>query len=79
MSELTLKERLRIAALSADRSKRSAIAGMLSSPFLRWSFGPPSADQLLLVPQDLRTADPSFWHEVEHGQFGLAGSIASLQ
>ena len=78
MSELTLKERLRIAALSADRSKRSAIAGMLSSPFLRWSFGPPSADQLLLVPQDLRTADPSFWHEVEHGQFGLAGSIASL-
>ncbi|MGI9402981.1 MAG: heparinase II/III family protein [Hyphomicrobium sp.] len=79
MSVLTLKERLRIAALSADRSKRSAIAGMLSSPFLRWSFGPPAADQLLLVPQDLRTADPSFWHEIEHGQFGLAGSIAFLR
>ncbi len=79
MSELTLKERIRIAALSADRSKRSAIAGMLSSPFLRWSYGPPAADQLLLVPQDLRTADPSFWHEIEHGQFGLAGSIAILQ
>jgi uncharacterized heparinase superfamily protein len=78
MSELTLKERLRIAALSVDRSKRSAIAGMLSSPFLRWSFGPPAADQLLLVPQDLRTADPSFWNEIEHGQFGLAGSIAIL-
>ncbi len=78
MSELTLKERLKIAALSADRSKRSAIAGMLSSPFLRWSYGPPAADQLLLVPQDLRTSDPSFWHEIEHGQFGLAGSIAFL-
>ena len=79
MSELTLKERLRIATLSADRSTRSAVAGMFSSPFLRWSFGPPAADQLLLVPQDLRTADPSFWHEIEHGQFGLAGSIALLR
>ena len=31
------------------------------------------------MPQDLRTADPSFWHEMEHGQFGLAGSIAFLR
>ena len=36
-------------------------------------------DHLLIVPQDLRTADPSFWHEMEHGQFGLAGSIAVLR
>src|SRR5690606_13614457 len=45
---------------------------------LRWRYGAPSAEQLLIVPQDLRTADPSFWHEVRSGQFGLAGTIATL-
>ncbi len=79
MFDLTLKERIRIAALSAERSKRSAIVGMLASRLLGWSFTPPPADQLLIVPQDLRTADPSFWREIEHGQFGLAGSIAFLR
>jgi uncharacterized heparinase superfamily protein len=78
MFDLTLKERLRIAALSVERSKRSAIAGVLASPLLSWSLIAPPADQLLIVPQDLRTADPSFWREIEHGQFGLAGSIAFL-
>ncbi len=79
MFDLTFKERIRIAALSAERSKRSAIVGMLASRILGWSFTPPPADQLLIVPQDLRTADPSFWREIEHGQFGLAGSIAFLR
>jgi len=79
MFDLSLKERLRIAALSADRSKRSALAGMLASRLLGWSLPPPPADQLLIVPQDLRTADPSFWREIEHGQFGLAGSMAFLR
>ncbi len=79
MFELTLKERIRNAALVAERSKRSAVVGMLASRLLAWSFTPPPADQLLIVPQDLRTADPSFWREIEHGQFGLAGSIAFLR
>ncbi|MGJ0557718.1 heparinase II/III family protein [Methylocystis sp.] len=80
MFDLTLKERLRIAALSAERSKRSAITGMLASKLLSWSFAPPPpADHILIIPQDLRTADPSFWREVEQGQFGLAGSIAFLR
>lgn len=34
------------------------------------------AEQLLLMPQDLRTADPSFATEIYYGQFGLAGRIA---
>ena len=44
-----------------------------------WSVAPRPVDRLLIVPQDLRTADPSFWREIEHGQFGLAGSIAFLR
>lgn len=79
MVDLTLKERIRNVALAADRSKSSAVVGMLASRLLAWSFTPPPADQLLIVPQDLRTADPSFWREIEQGQFGLAGSIAFLR
>jgi uncharacterized heparinase superfamily protein len=79
MFDLMLKERLRIAALSVDRSKRSAIAGMLASRLLNWSLITLPADRLLIVPQDLRTSDPTFWREILHGQFGLAGSIAFLR
>jgi uncharacterized heparinase superfamily protein len=79
MFDLTLKERLRIAALSAERSKRSAITGMLATRLMSWSFAPPPADRILIIPQELRTADPSFLREVEQGQFGLAGSIAFLR
>ena len=49
---------------------------MLNAPPFRWQFGASAAEQLLIVPQDLRTADPSFWDEVEIGQYGLAGSVA---
>lgn len=36
------------------------------------------AEQLLLAPQDLRTADPSFVTEIYSGQFGLAGISPEL-
>ena len=65
--------------LSAERSRRRLVTRTLSSPLLRWRFGSPAADQILIVPQDLRSADPSFWNEVEHGHFGLASEIADLK
>lgn len=78
MAEMTFRDRLKIAALSAERSQRSAIAQTLATWLPAWSVAPHPVDRLLIVPQDLRTADPSFWREIEHGQFGLAGSIAFL-
>ncbi|WP_295559110.1 heparinase II/III family protein [uncultured Hyphomicrobium sp.] len=75
-SRLKLSERIRITHLAADRLRREAISSVLYSPPFRWQFGASAAEQLLIVPQDLRTADPSFWDEVEVGQFGLAGSVA---
>ena len=36
------------------------------------------AEQLLLAPQELRIADPSFATEVYNGHFGLAGKLAEL-
>jgi len=78
MIRLSLNERARLAALAADRSRRAVLSRVLGSPLLRWRYGTAVADQLLIVPQNLRTADPSFWREVEAGQFGLAGSIAHI-
>jgi uncharacterized heparinase superfamily protein len=79
MFDLSLKERLRFAAQAAERSGRSAIAGMMASRILGWSLTAPRADQLLIVPQDLRSADPSFWPEIQNDQFGLAGSLAFMR
>jgi len=78
MAKLKLTERIRITHLAADRLRRGAISSMLYSPPFRWQFGASTAEQLLIVPQDLRTADPSFWDEVEIGQFGLGGTVASV-
>lgn len=78
MSRLSVSERMRVASLTADQSRRAALSRLLYSPFLRWRYGAPAADQLLIVPQDLRTADPSFWHEVVLDHFGLAGTVAAL-
>jgi len=79
MMELTLKDRLRKAVLTADEpGKRSAIVSALAAPLRRWTEPKSRVDHLLIVPQDLRTGDPSFWDELEHGQFGLAGCIAFL-
>src|SRR3990172_9212478 len=36
------------------------------------------AEQLLLAPQELRTADPSFATELYNGHFGLPGRLAEL-
>jgi uncharacterized heparinase superfamily protein len=36
------------------------------------------AEQLLLAPQELRTADPSFATELYNGHFGLAGRLAEV-
>src|SRR5688572_28924041 len=75
-SRLKFSERIRITHLAADRLRRGAISSVLYSPPFRWQFGASSAEQLLIVPQDLRTADPSFWDEIGVGQFGLAGAAA---
>lgn len=79
MSSLSLTERMKIRTLSAEQTRRRAVTIVSSSPLLRWRYGSGAADQILIVPQELRAADPSFWNEVEHGHFGLASQIADLK
>ena len=78
MARLSFAEHMRIAAISAGRRRRGMVARAYGLPAVRWLRSPRRIDQLLIVPQDLRTVDPSFWFEVRHGQFGLAGSLARL-
>lgn len=79
MARLTFQERLQITAIEAERTRRGIVSRALNSRPLRWRYGAPRVDQLLIVPQCLRLPDPSFWFEVRQGQFGLAGSLASLE
>jgi uncharacterized heparinase superfamily protein len=79
MSSLNVTERLKIRSLSAERLRRRALTRTLSSPIFRWRYAGTGADQILIVPQELRAADPSFWSEIAHGHFGLASQIADLK
>ncbi len=78
MAAMNVSDRTRVALMKADRSRRSLVSRLLYSPLLRWRYGSANAEHLLIVPQDLRTADPSFWREVQQGQFGLAGTMVIL-
>ena len=62
-----------------ERVSRTAMGIVRRSPVYKWRFGGTHGDQLLIVPQDLRTVDPSFATELRHGLFGLAGAVAELR
>lgn len=78
MPRLSVAERLRVNRMAFDRARRSAAARALNSPLLRWRYGAAVADELLVIPQDLRTADPSFASEMEQGDLGLGGAVIAL-
>jgi uncharacterized heparinase superfamily protein len=75
MARMGFGERVRIAAVSA---RRSAASHLLGSPLLRWRYGSHAAHEFTVTPQDLRTADLSFWPEVQSGHFGLSATLAEL-
>lgn len=79
MAALSLAEKSRIAFIAAKRSQRASMARLQFSPMLRWRFGSASLGNLLIVPQTLRSADPSFWPELKLGHMGLAGTGADLR
>jgi len=56
----------------------SAFRRLMLSSMASISYPGGQAEQLLLAPQELRTADPSFATEVYNGHFGLAGKLAEL-
>lgn len=75
----SLSTRARLTTSAAGRAGRQAWRGLLRSRLMRWRYRGHTIDRLLLMPQDLRTGDPSFASEIYHGHFGLAGEIALLE
>ena len=73
-----ISDHARLAALAINRAGRSAVKLALKAPFSRWMAGVPAAYHLLILPQDLRTGDPSFASELYDGYFGLAGAAAPV-
>ncbi len=64
---------------SFDKTKRDVALGLKRSPLFRWLYDNGEVNRLLLVPRDLRTADPSLSIELDMGQFGLAGATILLE
>ncbi len=50
----------------------------MRSPLLSWSSRNLRSDQLMIIPQELRTFDPSFISDIRSGYFGLAGAAVEL-
>ena len=78
MSKLLNIERGRLAFLAADRARRAARGYVLRSPVFQWRTNRFNPDEVIIVPQELRTADPSFFLEVSEGLFGLSGHVGHL-
>jgi len=66
----------KLAADVASVARRRAMRSLHQSSLFSWRYRGTPIEQLVLVPQDLRTADPSFATEIYNGQFGLAGAVA---
>lgn len=64
---------------SLSKAKRDLALGLKRSPLFSWRYENRDVTQLLLVPRDLRTADPSLSMELDMGQFGLAGATVLLE
>jgi uncharacterized heparinase superfamily protein len=78
MMPAPISDQARLAAHAVNKAGRSALRLALKSPFSRWMAGVPTAYHLLILPQDLRTGDPSFAVELYDGYFGLAGAAAPI-
>jgi len=78
MMQGQISDQARLAAFAVNKAGRSALRLALRSPFSRWMAGVPTAYHLLILPQDLRTGDPSFAVELYDGYFGLAGAAAPI-
>lgn len=78
MASLTFKERMAVGRLAAVRRRRAAASSVIGSRLMRWRFGAPAAERLAILPQELRTAEPTFADEFDGGYLGLGGQSLAL-
>lgn len=78
MVRIGLSKHMRMAARHATGVGRQTSARLVSAALARLRRVNAPARHLVIVPPELRAADPSFWPEVQAGQFGLSGQVAEL-
>lgn len=76
--KLSSRDRLGLAALAVGRARRDAVARVRRSRLLRWRYRTGIADDIVISPTSLRTADASFADELAVGGFGLDGYVVQL-
>lgn len=69
---------MRLAGFVATSTFRRWLGRAYASPLYRWRYARRSADKLLVAPQDLHTADPTFAADVMAGRYIFAGTAAEL-
>ena len=72
---VTLGERARLSLLVGRRALRSLAGAVGTHPLLRWRYGSPKTDRLVIAPQVLRTADATRAAEIYAGRFAFAGKV----
>ncbi len=68
-------DHLRLAGLLLRGAARQLAGRVTGHPLLRWPLPPFRADQLLIAPPDLRTADATLASEIYSGRFAFAGKV----
>lgn len=78
MVRIGFSKHVRLAARNASGVGRKTTARLVSTALALLHGSATSVRHLVIVPPELRAADPSFWPEVQAGHFGLCGQVADL-
>lgn len=78
MSRRIIVEKRRMALLLAQDTWRSTMAGIATSPLMRWRYGGATQTKLLIAPQDLRAVDPTRASDLIAGRFSLGGKTLNI-
>lgn len=75
MARVALGNHAKLSWLLLRGALRQLAGRVTGHPLLRWPLPPFRADQLLIAPQDLRTADTTLASEIYSGRFAFAGKV----
>lgn len=70
-------EHAHLAVLAADRGMRTLIARLVAAPWGWLRLGRSTVPELVIAPQDLRTADPTVGMDILAGRFTFTGKLVT--
>ncbi|MEM6665336.1 MAG: heparinase II/III family protein [Pseudomonadota bacterium] len=79
MTGPSIQDRARLALYLAGDAMRGGLASLYATPLYRWRFRGPVPSKLIIAPQDLHTADPTFAAEVLAGRFIFNGQMVQTE